>query len=51
MRLRAHVGVGADDDVRRFLRLEVEKRVGKQKTPNPRKRKNKSVKQTKKESK
>jgi hypothetical protein len=33
----------------RFLRQEVEERVGKQKTPNPRKRKNKSIKQTKKE--
>jgi hypothetical protein len=43
------VGVGAGDDIRRFLRLEVEERVGKQKTPNPRKRKNKLGKQTKKE--
>jgi hypothetical protein len=31
------------------LREEVEERVGKQKAPNPRKRKNKSTKQTKKE--
>jgi hypothetical protein len=33
----------------RFLRQEVEERVGKQKTPNPQKWKNKSTKQTKKE--
>jgi hypothetical protein len=31
------------------LRQEVEERVRKEKTPNPRKRKNKSIKQTKKE--
>jgi hypothetical protein len=40
-RRRQHIG--------RFLRQEVEERVGKQKTPNPQKRKNKSTKQTKKE--
>jgi hypothetical protein len=40
---RQHIG--------RFLRQEVEERVGKQKTPNPRKQKNKSIKQTKKEGK
>jgi hypothetical protein len=33
----------------RFLRQEDEERVEKQKTPNPQKRKNKSIKQTKKE--
>jgi hypothetical protein len=33
----------------RFLRQEVEERVGKQKTPNLQKQKNKSIKQTKKE--
>jgi hypothetical protein len=51
MRLRAHGGVVTGDDIGRFLRQVVEKRVGKQKTPNPQKRKNKSIKQTKKEGK
>jgi hypothetical protein len=40
-RRRQHIG--------RFLRQEVEERVEKQKTPNPQKQKNKSIKQTKKE--
>jgi hypothetical protein len=38
---RRHIG--------QFLRQEVEERVGKQKTPNPQKWKNKSTKQMKKE--
>jgi hypothetical protein len=41
--------VGPGDDIGRFLRQVVEKRVGKQKTPNPQKRKNKLIKQMKKE--
>jgi hypothetical protein len=40
-RRRWHIG--------RFLRQEDEERVGKQKTPNPQKWKNKSIKQMKKE--
>jgi hypothetical protein len=39
LRLRAHDGVGADDDDGRFLRQVVEKESEKQKTPNPRKQK------------
>jgi hypothetical protein len=38
LRLRAHSGVDAGDDDGRFLRQVVEEIVGKQKTPNPRKR-------------
>jgi hypothetical protein len=45
-RLRAHDRVGDNDC--RFLRQVVEERVGKQKTPNPRKMRNKSIKQNKK---
>jgi hypothetical protein len=33
----------------RLLRKEVEEKVGKEKTPNPQKQKNKMIKQTKKE--
>jgi hypothetical protein len=48
LRLKAHDGVGAGDDDGRFLRQVVEKESEKQKTPNPRKRKDKSIKQMKK---
>jgi hypothetical protein len=49
LRLGAQDGVGVGDNTGRFLRQEVEERVGKEKTPNPQKQKNKSVKQTRKE--
>jgi hypothetical protein len=49
LRLRAHDGVGADDNDGRFLRQVVEKESEKQeKNPKSPKTKNKSIKQTKK---
>jgi hypothetical protein len=47
-RLRAHDGVGADDDDGRFLRQVVEKESENKKNPKSPKTKNKSIKQTKK---
>jgi hypothetical protein len=39
LRLRAHDGVGTGDGDGRFLRQVVEERVRKQKTPNPKNKK------------
>jgi hypothetical protein len=49
LRLRAHDGVGAGDDYRRFLRQEIETESEKhKKNPKSPKTKNKSIKEMKK---